>query len=150
MNNLNIYLAMAFMFATFKTTSCDVKDVKKQLTDQLTEKELEIYQNIVNERRMIYFMGLGVGLGMATLFLYTNPNMSALNKITSAIAIVGSINYFFYILYPKSQYMIQHLDTKSENTAWLNMYKTMQFRYHLGFVLGLAGAYFYINHVVRM
>ena len=46
------------------------------------------------------------------------------------------VNYFFYILYPKKQYMLQYLDKKNENIAWLKIYRKMQFRYHLAFLLG--------------
>ena len=35
--------------------------------------------------------------------------------------------------------MVLHLESKKEKKAWLNIYKTMQFNYHLGFVLGLIG-----------
>ena len=41
--------------------------------------------------------------------------------------------------------MITHLKSEEEREAWLNIYKTMQFNYHLGFVLGLIGMMFVGN-----
>ena len=58
------------------------------------------------------------------------------------MAISYSVNYFFYILHPKTDYMVLHLNTEKERKAWLDIYKTMQFNYHLGFALGLVGMMF--------
>ena len=36
--------------------------------------------------------------------------------------------------------MLEYLDSKNENLAWLKIYKTMKFRYHVTFLLGLIVA----------
>ena len=41
--------------------------------------------------------------------------------------------------------MIKHLNSQDEKNAWLKIYKTMQYNYHLGFVLGLIGMIFIGN-----
>jgi len=41
--------------------------------------------------------------------------------------------------------MVKHLNSQDEKNAWLKIYKTMQFNYHLGFVLGLIGMIFVGN-----
>jgi hypothetical protein len=41
--------------------------------------------------------------------------------------------------------MVLHLKDDDEKQAWLNIYKTMQFNYHLGFALGLVGMIFVGN-----
>jgi len=62
------------------------------------------------------------------------------NKM-SLICFVGAItfvtNYLFYILYPKSDYMLLHLNDKKQIQEWLNIYRTMQFKFHIGFVVGI-------------
>tara|TARA_B110000037_G_C17088422_1_gene492964 strand:- start:1476 stop:1928 length:453 start_codon:yes stop_codon:yes gene_type:complete len=136
-------LAFSFILATLGTTSVS-KNIKKDLVNQLSDEEINIYKNIINERRNIYFMGLCLGVILSIiyiLFLCKIKN-NIWFKIICGIAITMTVNYFFYILYPKSQYMIQHLDKKSENIAWLKIYKTMQFRYHLAFLLGLISSGF--------
>jgi hypothetical protein len=138
---VSIILAVAFIFATLGTTFVTT-DLKDDLVKQLTKEELKIYNNIGIERRNIYFMGLGLGILLSIIYilLLNKTKMSLLLKIVTGVSITMTVNYFFYILYPKSQYMIQHLDSKSENIAWLKIYKTMQFRYHLAFLLGLISS----------
>jgi uncharacterized membrane protein YfcA len=46
----------------------------------------------------------------------------------------------YYLLMPKSDYMLNHLKTEEENKAWLSVYKTMKYRYLIGFVLGALAA----------
>ena len=94
-------------------------------------------------RRNIYFQGLGLGVVLSLCAIFLIPTLKKAKKMVrffTAIAITFSVNYFYYILYPKDKYMIEILDTKEENKAWLKIYKTMQFRYHMGFLLGLAAA----------
>ena len=52
-------------------------------------------------------------------------------------AVAFSVNYFYYILSPKSDWMVLHLKSGEETQAWLKVYRTMQFNYHLGLVLGI-------------
>jgi len=48
-------------------------------------------------------------------------------------------NYFYYVLHPKTEWMLAHINTKEQNIAWLTMYKEMQYNYHLGLALGIIG-----------
>jgi hypothetical protein len=140
---ISIILAVSFICATLATTLVS-NNIKDDLVKQLTDKEIVVYKEIVNERRNIYFMGLGLGIILSIIYiLLINKTKSSIwLKITCGVAITMVVNYFFYMLYPKKQYMLQHLDKKSENIAWLKIYKTMQFRYHLAFLLGLIGSGF--------
>jgi uncharacterized membrane protein YkgB len=33
--------------------------------------------------------------------------------------------------------MLNHIKTNEKNKIWLEMYRTMQFNYHMGFVVGI-------------
>jgi hypothetical protein len=83
---------------------------------------------------------------MSVLFLlicyHQGKKFKTLTKMCIVLAISFTVNYFYYILSPKSDYMILHLNTPNERMAWLNIYKTMQLNYHLGFALGLIGMMF--------
>ena len=46
-------------------------------------------------------------------------------------------NYFYYMLSPKSDWMLNHVNNKEQTRAWLLMYRDMQYNYHLGLVLGI-------------
>ena len=66
------------------------------------------------------------------------------NKLTNTslicLVIVVSFltNYFYYILSPKTTYMLEHINSPEQTKAWLLMYKTMQYNYHFGFIVGLV------------
>ena len=140
---LAFYLSIAFIIATIMTIQSPNSKLKKDLSKHLSEKELQYYQDIIIMRRNIYFQGLILGIILAIIIICFVPQMKKAkksNRLYSAIAITFVVNYFYYILYPKDKYMIEILDTKEENKAWLNIYKTMQMRYHLGFLLGLLAA----------
>ena len=48
-------------------------------------------------------------------------------------------NYFFYMVSPKSDWMLNHITDKKESQAWLKMYRTFSLNYHVGLVLGIIG-----------
>ena len=63
-----------------------------------------------------------------------------LNNI-SIVCIVVSVsfltNYFYYILSPKSDWMLDHLTNQEQVKLWLQLYRSMQVYYHTGLVLGI-------------
>ena len=130
-------LTVAFLLATLATTFIDY-DIKKDLINQLTNEEIELYKKIKKERLLIYYQGLIFGIVLSILYFIINKD----NNMFIGITITFVVNYFYYILYPKSVYMIEVLNTKEENQAWLKIYRYMQYRYHLSFLLGLIFAYF--------
>jgi len=108
------------------------------------------YFLIVNERRSIYIKGflLGLVLSLATaISLKNSQSISKLCNICIIFAMSATIQYFFYVLSPKSDYMILHLDNKQEREAWLKIYKSMQINYHAGFLLGLIAMMFMGNAI---
>lgn len=141
----SFYLSFAFILSTI-VTMCAPSTLKQNLWEQLTPKEKQYYDNIVVMRRNIYFQGLGLGIFIAMVLLYfcfpmkKRKNENKIMLLWVAISITFVVNYFYYILYPKDKYMIDILNTKEENKAWLTIYKSMQFRYHIGFLLGLGAA----------
>ena len=42
------------------------------------------------------------------------------------------------MLSAKSDWMLNHIDNQREANSWLNMYKHMQYNYHMGFVFGIV------------
>ncbi len=41
---------------------------------------------------------------------------------------------------PKTDYMLNHLKTPEEIKAWLEVYKTMKYKYLMGIIVGLMAA----------
>lgn len=144
-------LAGAFIAASvFVCFRVDKKMLNNPLMKLLNRENQTRYMRLTNERRNIYLKGFALGfiISVISLVLLNKNKMFKLTKLTNICFIVAvsfSINYFFYILHPKSDYMVNHLQTQEERSAWLKIYRTMQFNYHLGFVLGLIGMIFVGN-----
>tara|TARA_A100001015_G_scaffold255204_1_gene296500 strand:- start:533 stop:994 length:462 start_codon:yes stop_codon:yes gene_type:complete len=142
-------LAGAFIISSiFVCLMVDKKTLKDPLFSLLSDENKKRYINITNERKTIYLKGFGLGFILSLLLLFLLNKKNKITKLTNICFITATsftVNYFFYILHPKSDYMITHLDSKKEKHAWLNIYKKMQYNYHLGFVLGLIGMMFIGN-----
>jgi hypothetical protein len=144
-------IAGAFIASSiFLSLRVDKQTLINPLFQSLSNENKQRYVNIANERKNIYLKGFGLGLiiSIIALFVLNNNKMFKMTKMTNicfVFAISYCINYFFYILHPKSDYMVLHLKNLQEKEAWLNIYKTMQFNYHLGFALGLVGMIFIGN-----
>lgn len=140
------FISIAFICATIATTT-NVKHVKKDLLDQLTDKEKVIYSEIIEERKNIYYQGLILGDLIASIYLFFTFDQNLFRTLFVSIGITFIVNYFYYVLTPKSKYMLQYLDTPEENMAWLKIYRFMQVRYHAAFLYGLVASgfmYYYL------
>jgi glucan phosphoethanolaminetransferase (alkaline phosphatase superfamily) len=114
------------------------EEYKKQLPENLKAK----YEQITSERTRIYYQGYILGF-ILSFFIIMYNSLIRKKKITiiPMVCLVAStsfiVNYFYYVLSPKSDYMLNHIETKEQNQAWLNMYRGMQLYYHTGLVLGI-------------
>lgn len=126
----------------YMTNAMSNNDIIKKYQDQLPEELLSTYQDIVDERTRIYYMGYILGFVLATIVIFyqsSRSKMSTSSMVCTAVAISFLTNYFFYILSPKSKHMLEHVKTEEQTKAWLEMYKGMQFHYHSGLAIGLVG-----------
>jgi len=134
----------------------------------LTEDQKQIYAKIVEERRGIYLRGFGWGLLLSAILLgihHQYLTMSRTVLLCNVAAITLATNYFYYMLSPKSDWMVLHFkndnndnnhsdaanndaanndaannDAANNDAAnWLRVYRGMQVNYHVGLVLGIAG-----------
>jgi len=145
------FISIAFICATIATTT-NVKHVKKDLLDQLTDNEKQIYDEIIQERQMIYYQGLMLGDIIATIYLFFTYDRDIFRTLFVSIGITFIVNYFYYILAPKSKYMLEYLDTPEENKAWLKIYRFMQVRFHSAFLYGLLAStfmYYYLLNYIK-
>ena len=147
MCNFSCAIAFAFIVATIVCIFGD-KNLKYDLFRYLTPLERRTYQQIVIERRNIYLQGLFLGVIITLFYVFFCKSKDNYQVLCIAIAITFTVNYFYYILYPKKTYMLQILDTKKENHAWLKIYRNMQVRFHLGFLFGLIACGFLYHFVI--
>ena len=101
------------------------------------------FDKIVKERTTISTNGYILGVLISILVLYYKIKVQRLRlsswmMVCTAVAITFLTNYFYYVLYPKSDWMLNHVETKQETMAWLAMYREMQYNYHMGLALGVV------------
>jgi hypothetical protein len=116
-----------------------VKHYKEMLSPELQKR----YEKISQERRSISYYGYGLGLLLSLFLIFyyiqiKNMKMSAIALMCMATATTFLTNYFYYMLSPKSDWMLNHISNQVELQAWLQMYKGMQYNYHMGMALGIV------------
>ena len=117
--------------------------------DSLDEKQMKVYQKIVNERKNIALQGYGLGLGLSVGFLVSRHFMtkrkasflsSSISSLCLTAAITFIVQYFYYILSPKSDWMLNQLTNEQQKQQWLKVYRAYSWNYHLSMLIGLVGA----------
>ena len=119
-------------------------ELVKNYMQTLTPDQQQTYAKITEERRGIYMRGFGWGLLLSALLLgihHQYQTMSRAGLLCTVAAITLATNYFYYVLSPKSDWMVLHFkhDTPEDAANWLQVYRGMQVNYHVGLVLGIAG-----------
>ena len=133
-----LIIAMIY-FQNATTKSKIVQEYKKQLPSNLQN----LYEKIASERMRLNYYGYTLGLVLSLIIILYNYALKR-NKLTTTsmvcLVIVVSFltNYFYYILSPKTTYMLDHINSPEQTKAWLAMYREMQYNYHFGMVIGIA------------
>ena len=117
-----------------------------RFNELLDNNQKKIYADIKNERMSIYIQGLVMGIILASLVV-SMSNVNKNSKVCLFILIALGFNYFYYQLYPKSTYMLEHTYSKEQNKAWLEIYKEMKMRHKVGLILGGLGYYVFANGI---
>jgi len=140
-------LATIFVIASIFTTNMTQKNKTiQQYESQLPANLQNIYKKITQERQKIYYYGYGLGLILAIIIIvYKNQKrfpMTNATMVCTIITVSFITNYFYYMLSPKSTYMLEHINSPEQTKAWLAMYKAMQYYWHAGLVLGIIAVAF--------
>jgi hypothetical protein len=127
----------------YMTNAMSKSNIIKKYQEELPNELLDIYLSIVEERTRIYYTGYILGFLLSLiLILYTtqvqHAKMSTSTMVCTTVAIAFLTNYFYYILTPKTNHMLDHVTTPEQTKAWLAMYKGMQYYYHTGLTIGLV------------
>lgn len=117
-------------------------EIVKQYKDTLPMHLRNKYDEISEERKKIGFQGYGLGILISLFIIFYNlkikgQRLGTFPLVCTVVATAFITNYFYYILSPKSDWMINHLKDEAEIKAWLVMYREMQFNYHMGLVFGI-------------
>lgn len=132
-------IGLAFLGAAISTmlVSKDQMDtLRKILSPELALK----YDAIARERATHYIQGIVLGMGISYVTVSNLRISNQFHKLSIFFAITLCTAVVYYFLMPKSDYMLNHLKTPEQTKAWLEIYKTMKYRYFIGFVLGALAA----------
>ena len=142
-----ISCAIAFIFIVANIYCCAFSHrsggVIQEFVAKLSPEGQQRYAVITRERQGIYFMGLFLGFVLAMILLvccrkyFAGGRSGNAGALCMVAAVSFSVNYFYYIHSPKSDWIVLHLKSGEETQAWLKVYRTMQYNYHVGLVLGI-------------
>ena len=112
----------------------------QEYRNSLTPDLLDVYQDVARERNNLYLQGLVLGVVLAMVFLYfSKGSLDVFGNSCVFTGIATAVQYFYYILTPKTVYMLPLLGNQEQVELWHDVYKTMQGRYHLGMLIGFIG-----------
>jgi len=115
-----------------------VKHYKSSLPNNLQKR----YENISKERMTISYYGYVLGLLISLFIIFYNlkikgSKMNTFSLVCTVMATCFLTNYFYYMLSPKSDWMLNHISNQEQVKAWLLMYREMSYNYHMGIALGI-------------
>jgi len=133
-----IFVIGMIYFYNLTDKSAIVKHYKSSLSSDLQKR----YEKITKERINISYQGYALGVILSFVIILYNIRIkrSSMNNaalVCTVLATAFVTNYFYYMLYPKTDWMLNHMNNREEVRAWLLMYREMQFNYHAGLVLGI-------------
>lgn len=133
-----IFIIGMIYFYNMTDKSEIVKNYKHKLSSDLQKR----YDKISKERMIISYQGYTIGFILSLFIIFYNlkikgSKMGTTSLVCTVIATSFVTNYFYYSLSRKSDWMLNHMKTTEEVKAWLQMYKEMQYNYHMGLVLGI-------------
>ena len=117
----------------------DKSEIVKQYKATLPIDLQQRYEKITDERKKISYHGYILGLFLSILILFYNIRikMHTISLVCTVMATCFLTNYFYYMLSPKSDWMLHHTTNQDQVNAWLIMYREMSYNYHLGIVFGI-------------
>ena len=129
-----VILSMIFM--------TNMMTIPTKYETQLPETLKKSYKDIVKERTQIYYTGYGLGLFLALALIFYNTQvkkekMGWPSMVCLTVSVAFLTNYFYYILTPKTKWMLDEITTPEQTKAWLDMYRAMQVYYHGSLALGI-------------
>jgi len=122
----------------------DKSEIVKHYKEKLPRDLQNLYNKLSRERMAISYQGYILGFIISLIiilynYFYKIKKLSTVSIICIVLATSFLTNYFYYILHPKSDWMLNHINNPEQTKAWLIMYREMQFNYHMGLVIGILG-----------
>jgi hypothetical protein len=133
---LSLAFIVGFLYIFLGTKK---KLLEHSFAQTLNKEQKEVYYQIVNERFRYAIQGKILGVLFACIYLYLSYKLDTPpgTMVCMSIVILVITQILFYKIMPKSKWMLNYLDKKEQVDAWLEIYKFMANRGHIGFVIGI-------------
>ena len=141
--SVSFFISVMFIVAMVYLNIASYKNKTIQnYRDQLPDNLRIVYDKISQERLKIYYQGYILGLVLSFIVIMYNykvkqNKLSLLSMIFIVLSITFVTNYFYYALYPKTDWMLNNITDINQAKIWLDMYKHMKGYYNVGLLLGL-------------
>jgi hypothetical protein len=134
-----VFIIGMIYFYNMTDKSTIVKHYKEKLSSDLQKR----YDKIAKERMTISYYGYALGVILSLIIIFYNlkikgAKMTTFALVCTVMATCFLTNYFYYMLSPKSDWMLNHMGNQEEVKAWLQMYREMSYNYHAGLALGIV------------
>jgi len=134
-----IFIVGMIYFYNMTDKSEIVKHYKTFLPSDLQKR----YDEISKERMKISIYGYIYGFILSLFIIFYNirikrVKMDSFSLVCNVMATSFLTIYFYYILSPKKDWMLNHVNSPEQVRAWLQMYREMAVNYHMGLVLGIV------------
>jgi uncharacterized protein YacL len=116
----------------------DKSAIVKQYKGKMSQDLQDRYDKIARERMLISVQGYVAGLILSFFIIFYKGIKNTFSLVCTVMATCFLTNYFYYMLHPKSDWMLNHVNSQEEVKAWLQMYREMQYNYHSGLALGIV------------
>ena len=148
--------AIAFVFLATSIASPVVASSKQHLhhtfQQTLNDDQNQRYERIVQHRRNLYLQGLVLGVVVACLVvggvMQVAPMSSNVSYGCLAVVVLFVVEFLYYMLSPKGEYMISVLETQEQRDAWLAVYRHMQVSMYGSFACALVGSFLFFTFVM--
>jgi len=134
--NFNICsIAIVILFSSVFMMFLKDHNLFIKFMDTLNSEQKEIYHKIIRERLSLYLGGMLLGILIGLIYLFYTKKSE--RSICIFIVIVFLTKMIVYKGYPKSTYMLYHLDRKEQVSAWTDIYTYMKKIWMLSFILAI-------------
>lgn len=135
-----VFIIGMIYFYNMTNKSEIVKHYKEKLPSDLQKR----YENISEERKKISIQGYILGLVFSLFIIFYNlklkgQRLNTFSLVCTVMATCFLTNYFYYMLSPKSDWMLNHINNPEQVKGWLLMYREMSYNYHAGLAFGIIG-----------
>ena len=135
--NLSCALAAGLIFGILMTSIPKNKTKIDKLKKSLDKKQKEIYENLSKERLRLYIQGLILGFVISVLYLYLFKYKVNTCNLCNCLVITFGVAALYYLIYPKTDYIINYIQDEQQRKLWLDVYRHMQLKYYGGISVGV-------------